>query len=247
MGAFSYQPKERDRLILEVSEREFRAQNPNDRRESSHRFNATWGQKRIAQKGHLYSKHYEAAVDELEPPLPEYVPVGQRQRTIENAKRWARKKYAGLDQDDIGQEIDLKAWQLEEHELDERGEWARPAYVMTALKNAVHDYARQEIGYQQANHLTDEVIMTTRFDAPPADHDVEFTKKTLKAALLLFVAAPHTLSHSTKDVIYTVVYKNLSAAEHRAVLQCVVSSNDIANRALNKTVSKYIDVVNMYG
>jgi len=220
------------------------ARNPEDHRQSTDRFGAEWGKKRIVEKGTLYEKHYASTIEDMEP-IKQYESIGQREQTILNAKRWAAKKYAELNQDDISQEIEIKAWQLEDHELNERGEWERPAYVMTALKNAVHDYARQEIGYQAANKITGEVIVRTRFDAPAVDEDIVFTQKTLKAGLLLFVAAPSSLTVMTKDRLYS-VYKQLTAAEHKALLQTVVAPTKVSTITLDRVVRKYLDNINKY-
>lgn len=228
-------------LLEEKNAREARMRNPKDHRQSTDRYMATWGEPRQVE-GSLYEKHYAEAVEDFGP-VKEYKPVSQKQQVIINAKAWARNKYPKLNQDDISQEIELKAWMLEEHELNERNEWERPAYVMTALKNATHDYARQEIGYNKANTVTSEVIVRTRFDAPAADYDIVWTKKTLKAGLLMFIAAPGQLSASTKDSLYQ-VYKRLSNAEHKALFQCVLDPNPTANKTLDKVVSKYIGLVN---
>lgn len=202
------------------------------------RFGATWG---VPREGNVY-KYYEADVD-LQPPIIEYKPVGQKEQTIINCKRWAAKSYPKLNQDDIGQEIDFKAWQLEFLELNERNEWARPAYVMTALKNTVHDYARQEIGYGKANKLKEDVLLTTRFDVPPVDHEIPFTAKTLKAGLLLFLVSPSHLSLITKDRLYC-VYRMMSNAEHKALLQTALHPTNSSIRSLDRLVLKYLDCVN---
>ncbi|MFF1944295.1 hypothetical protein ACFVWF_19395 [Rhodococcus qingshengii] len=230
-------------LSLEIKiEREELGLNPNDRRQATDRWNATWGKQRVVETGSLYEMHYAEAVEAYGPVI-EYQSVSQKDQTIRNAKRWANKKYASLDQDDISQEIELKAYLLEDHELNDRGEWERPRYVMMSLQNAVNDYARKEIGYSSANKISGEVIMSTRFDAPPADYDIAFTNKTLKAALLLFVAAPYTLSVGTKDVVYS-IYRQLTPAEHKALLQSVVIPNDSATRALDRLVKKNLDAAN---
>lgn len=228
-------------LLEEKKEREAQARNPRDGRQSTDRYGATWGVKR---EGALYEEYYAQQVEDFGP-VKQYSKTSGKQQLLKNAKAWAFKKYSKLNQEDISQEIELKAWLLEEHELDERGEWIRPAYVMTALKNVVHDYAEKEIGFMKANTVTSEVIQRTRFDAPSADYDIVFTNKTLKAGLMLFLAAPDKLTANTKDRLY-LVYKRLSNAEHKALFQCVLDPNATANKTLDKVVAKYLNLVNSY-
>lgn len=219
-----------------TTKREWRAQNPSNRTQKTDRFNATWGEARTADS--VYESFYKLDL-EHEPvqPFIDYPTQTPAEALKRTARGWAKKKYPELDQDDVSQVIELKAWELEDHELNEEGEWIRPPYVMTALKNAVHDHARQEIGFEKAHKLSDEVIVNTKFDA--IDEEMQFTNKTLKAGLMLFVAAPYTLSVLTRDSVYR-VYKCLSRAEHAALFQMVVEPNPTANKTLDKVVAKYL-------
>lgn len=220
--------------------RDDQACRPGDKRQKSHRFGAVWGKPRITQNGTVFAKHYESLLDDVI--VVEYTTLSQKEQTIKNAKAWAKKTFPDLDKDDLMQEIDIKVWQLE-GEVNEGGDWARPAYVMTALKNTIYDYARKEIGYQKSTTVKADVIARTRFDAPAADEDIVFTSKTLKAGLLLFIAAPNQLSLQTKDRLYS-VYRQLSNAEHKSLLQCVLQPTDSSIRTLDRLVSKYLDSSN---
>ncbi|MCP2316732.1 hypothetical protein APR12_002072 [Nocardia amikacinitolerans] len=216
--------------------------NPNDKRQRTERYKAEWGKKRIVAKGTLYATYWADEVDaQPDMPVVDYEPLSQREQLIKNAKAWAYKKYPQLDRDDISQEIELKAWELEDH-LDEKGDWVKPAYIMTSLQNAVHDYARQEIGYQQVNKITDEVITHTRFDVPGVDEEIAFTAKTLKAGLMLFIVAPYTLSLLTKDRLYS-IYKMMSKGEHKALLQSVINPNPTSLRSLDRLAEKYLPII----
>mgnify|MGYP006954731356 CR=1 FL=1 len=226
--------------MITTTERTLRAENPEDHSMTTDRFDATWGVPRTAAS--VYETYYKNDIEAEQQTYIEYSVLSASEQTKRAARGWAKKKYPKLDQDEISQEIELKAWQLEEAgHLNERSEWVQPAYVMQSLKNAVHDYARAEIGFEKAHAVTDEVIVRTRFES--IDAEVQFTNKTLKAGLLLFVAAPSTLSVLTKDAIYR-VYRRLSRAEHAALIQMILEPTDAANKTMNKAVAKYLDTAN---
>ncbi|MET7769910.1 hypothetical protein [Nocardia sp. NPDC005366] len=216
--------------------------NPDDQRQRTGRYNAEWGKKRVVRTDTLYETYWADEVEAQEFTIVEYEPMGQREQLIKNAKAWAYKKYPQLERDDLSQEIEIKAWELEDH-LDYKGEWDQPAYIMTSLQNRVHDYARQEIGYEKVNKITDEVITHTRFDVPGVDEDLVFTAKTLKAGLLLFIVAPYTLSLLTKDSLYS-IYKTMSKGEHKALLQSAVNPNPTSLRSLDRLIEKYLPIIN---
>lgn len=219
--------------------RQAQATNPDDHRQVSHRFGAVWGKPRITQRNNTYAKHYADLLDDHDEISDQPTGIHPTKQLVLNAKQWAYKKYPYLDQDDVSQEIDIKAWQLEEHEMDEEGNWVRPGYVMTALMNAATDMNRKETA---VSSIVSKVSKIRHFETYDDQYDIVFTNKTLKAGLLLFMLQPTRLKLTTKDRMY-MVYRNLSSGEHRQLLQECISPTPTSTRIVDRIVSKYIDIV----
>lgn len=186
--------------------------NPEDARQQTHRYGATWGE---AREGAVF-QYYEGNLDDVELEY-EYETLPEKDQVVKNAKGWARNNYPDLSQEDMEQEIDIKAWMLEEaDEMDyETNNWVRPAYVMTALKNAVHDYARKEIGFRKSSVVKEEIYVPVAYSGP--GEEVKLTFKTAKAAIMLFVTEPTSLSHTLTEQVREMI-SLMTEAELQAVV-----------------------------
>jgi len=222
--------------------------NASDKRQVSHRYGATWGEVRDGSAG--YYKYYAANLDDIEV-LEEYVPLPDKEQVIRNAYGWARNNYPDLDQEELQQEIDIKAWMLEEagefnYELNA---WARPAYVMTALKNAVHDYARKEIGFRKAC-VVDTKEVDKKMEFSPVVHTspgqgTSLTFKTAKAAILLYLQSPEVLSVSLQEEVVDMLSLMTEKEKEAVLLFLTQSSNKSVVTRTDRAIKRVMAVLGM--
>lgn len=213
--------------------------NPEDARQETHRYGAVWGEMRGGEDG--YYKYYESNLDDVET-FVEYTTLTEKEQVVKNAKGWARNNYPDLDQQDLCQEIDIKAWLLEESgEVDyETNDWVRPKYVMTALKNAVHDYARKEIGFRKSSVVKEEVFVPEAFAGP--GENVNLTFKTAKAAILLFVTEPTSLSLALTEQVKEMI-DLMTDAELQAIAKYLASSNHTQRVASDRAIKRVMKIL----
>lgn len=222
--------------------------NPLDHRQCTDRAGATWGVPRTGYN--LYERHYAGYMDDVEP-IEQSEPQNPIDEMLWLIKSWAYNKYGDFyinHQEDINQEINLKCWILEESgEINyTTNKWERPKYIMTALKNVIHDYAKKELQYfdtvkmaeKAKKHYSDEIYFL--------DHSTIFSKKTLKAALVLFVLEPKSLSIMNRDTIGSLYKNDLRYHEHKALIEVATNPNasDTAHRYLNTVASRLLPYVN---
>lgn len=212
--------------------------NPKDARQHTHRYGATWATVRDGSEG--YYRYYESNLEDAGVWGEEAV-LSQKEQLISNAKAWAIRTYYNIPADDLKQEIDIKAWLLEESELDlESNEWIRPGFVFTCLKNAVHDYARKELGFRERVEVKEEITYTTYYEGPGAT--MEFTFKTAKAAILLYVMEPTSLSHTLTGQVLELV--NLMSSAELAAIAGYLDTNEHSKRvATDRAIKRVMKVL----
>lgn len=167
--------------------------------------------------------------------------LSPKEQLIKNAKGWVRNKYKNLSFEDMDQEIDIKVWMLEEAgEFDyEKNDWVRPAYVMTCLKNAVTDWVRKEIGYRKVTVVTDDVFTASAYSAP--DEGMDFTFKTAKAAILLFLSNEDSLPFMIAEQVRELL-SLMTKAEVVAINGYLETNDHVKRVATDRAVKRVLKI-----